>query len=142
MRIYRVIFVLALLSIVYFGGRYYFSSQEENRLREYKKYASLISEISLAVEIYRNEPDSFLIARDSIMNHYGLTIDSIDAFRARLSEDNKEWAKVWEIVQTVTDSLVDENISRYNTDTVATVSDSSASSNIQINTDTSISDSL
>jgi len=134
--------VLTITILVYYGGQYYLSLKENHRINEYKRYASAISEVSLSAEIYRNEPDSFLIIRDSILNNYGLTIDSIDVFRSRLSSDNREWTEVWKIVQEKTDSLVDEYISIYHIDTSDIVSKSNPKPDINLSKATPLSDSL
>jgi hypothetical protein len=94
--------------VIYFGYKYIQKEHKKKIEAEYTKYAAAISEISIAVELYRNYPDSFLLFRDSILNKHNLTMDSIENFRAKLDEDKAEWAKVWSNVKTITDSLVGE----------------------------------
>ena len=74
----------------------------------FHRYAEVISEVSLAAELYREKPDSFLIVRDSILGRHNLTIDSIEVFKERLSRDNRQWAEVWEKIKLITDSLADD----------------------------------
>ncbi|MFH2037068.1 MAG: hypothetical protein ABIJ45_11740 [Candidatus Zixiibacteriota bacterium] len=124
MRIYRILIVLALVCIVYFGVKYYLSSQEVKHLKEYEKYATAIAEVSLAAELYRADPDSFLMVRDSILNQSHLTGDSIVSFRARLIDNKTEWKKIWELIQLKTDSLVDNRLSQFNIIKIDSISDS------------------
>lgn len=110
MSITRVLIVLAAIAILVFGYKFYREKKESARQAEYIEYATVISEVSVAAEMYRNNSDSFLIVRDSILNSHGMTVRSIDSFKEKLSGNKPEWAKVWEHVVRITDSLVAEKL--------------------------------
>jgi len=102
----RIIGVLAVIAILAAG---YYKIKEwraEEKDREYSLYAGLIAETSIAAELYRDDPDSFLVVRDSIFREHNLTLEDLSAFREKMSAHQEEWLKVWDHVARLTDSLV------------------------------------
>lgn len=90
----------------FYGKNYLHDKQEE----EFRLYASVITETSIAAEIYRHKPDSFIIVRDSILNKYGLSLDDMDTYKEEFPGDHRDWARFWGIVSNLTDTLVAERI--------------------------------
>ena len=103
----RIVSTLLLVGLVVFGYFRFRDYHEAQKERYYRKYAEAIAEVALAEQLYRHQPDSFLVVRDSILASHNLTRDSIDTFRRALTNQKTEWLKVWEIVKNLTDSLVD-----------------------------------
>ena len=100
-----LIVIIAIAAIV--GGYIVVSDvTEAKKEREYMRYAAVISEVSLAAEIYRENSDSFLVVRDSILDSYGLTMGDIEIFQDKMKSDKREWLKIWEYIDHITDSLV------------------------------------
>jgi hypothetical protein len=118
MRILRIIGALVLVIAVYFGYRYFTDKRTAVIDAEQYKMAALISDISFAAEIYRNHQDSFFLARDSILESYGMTIDSIYAYKERLIDKDGQWAEIWDKVANITDSLVDDYMDEIREDSV------------------------
>lgn len=110
MSITRVLIVLGAIAILYLGYKFYREKRESARQAEYIEYATVISEVSMAAEMYRNNSDSFLVVRDSILDSHGMTVQSIDSFKEKLSGNKPEWAEVWKHVVRITDSLVAEKL--------------------------------
>jgi hypothetical protein len=78
-----------------------------DKLDEYNKFAGLIAETSIAAELYRNNSDSFLVARDSILGQYELTLEDFNNFREKMQENQNDWRIVFDMASCMTDSLVD-----------------------------------
>jgi hypothetical protein len=108
-----LIVVIAVAAII--GGYFVVKDLAEAKKElEYMKYAGVISEVSLAAELYRENPDSFLVVRDSILDSYGLTIEDILAFQEKMKSARGDWLDVWDKVTQVTDSLADRRLEAMN----------------------------
>jgi hypothetical protein len=119
-----LIVVIAVAAII--GGYFVVKDLAEAKKElEYMKYAGVISEVSLAAELYRENPDSFLVVRDSILDSYGLTIEDILAFQEKMKSARGDWLDVWDKVTQVTDSLADRRMDAMK-DTVDSMADSPA----------------
>lgn len=114
--IIRILGVLILIAVI-LGGYFYIKNKEEaEKQKEFYRYAGVISEVSVAAELYRNDSDSFLIVRDSILRSYDLSMNDITGFRNRLKSEPRQWQRVWEYVDSITDSLVDWQYERLSKD--------------------------
>jgi len=102
----RIILVLAVMGIGVLLYFYISDYRREARRAEYLKYAGVIAETSVASEIYRNHPDSFFVARDSILKKYALTVDDLEEFKAKYKNDEPRWAEFWVYLDSLTDSLI------------------------------------
>ena len=110
--ILRIIGSIVLLTIIVVG---YFMIRDAivaDRLDEYSQYAGVIAETSIAAQLYRNNSDSFLVARDSILEEYGLTLEDINAFREKMQDNQADWRIVFDMVAYLTDSLADIHLTR------------------------------
>lgn len=102
----RIILVIVVVGLI-IGGYFFIDDRiEAAREEEYRKFGGLIAEVSIAAELYRNNQDSFFVARDSILKQYGLTEDDLSRFREKLTNDRKAWLRVFEEASEATDSLV------------------------------------
>jgi hypothetical protein len=110
--ILRIILLLVAIGVVLGGFILIRDTLEERKKEEYVKFASIISETSVAAGLYHNAPDSFVVARDSIFQKYGVTDSDLSDFREKLKKDERQWLQVWEYVRTITDSLVGEQMAR------------------------------
>jgi hypothetical protein len=101
----RIVAVLIVLVLI-IGGYYYFNEIYKSNLeKEYKKIALVIAETSVAAELYRNQSDSFLIARDSILAQQTLTIEELNAFKKKMTGQPKQWRIIFDYVSYYTDSV-------------------------------------
>ncbi|UCD17202.1 MAG: hypothetical protein JSV44_12245, partial [Candidatus Zixiibacteriota bacterium] len=73
-RILAAIIVVGLVVGGYFLGTDFYQNWEDKANR---KYALAIAETSVAAELHRLDSDSFFVARDSILEKYGLTVDEM-----------------------------------------------------------------
>jgi len=94
------------LILAFYGFQYFRDQKIEKRQTRYEKVARVIAEVSVAAELYRNKPDSFLIVRDSILGKYDFSIEQLREFENRLTEKKGDWFLIWQDVAKVTDSLV------------------------------------
>jgi len=103
----RIIGAIVLLVVIVFG--YFFSRDKiiESKLDEYSLYAGVIAETSIAATLYRNQSDSFIVARDSILQQYDLTMDDIETFREKMQSKPNDWRIVFDMVAYMTDSVVE-----------------------------------
>lgn len=124
MSFWRILIALVLIAAGVLGFFYIRDRAAAKKEAEYHRFAGAVAETSIAAELYRNHPDSFLVARDSILKGYAMTLEDIAAFRVRLEKNDLEWEKVWDLVDSINDSLVKIQFERLNT-LKDTVSDSS-----------------
>ena len=89
------------------AGAYFYieKSRTEALDNEFRRYGGAIAETSVAARLYQDNPDSFLIARDSILHKYSLTQRDMLEYRNRFKGDERRWADFWDYVVEVTDSL-------------------------------------
>lgn len=124
--------VIGLLVGGYFFGKDYLRDKKE---AEFRLYANVIAETSIAAELYRNSSDSFLVARDSILQRYGVTAEQMLAYKDSFPGDHDDWSRFWEIVSTITDSLANIQIEKIKQAADTSLADSTAA-------DSSMADSL
>ncbi len=106
--ILRIVLTILVVTLVV-AGYYYFSDyQETKKTAEFVKFAGVVAETSIAAEFYRNNSDSFLVVRDSILNKYGVSINDLLMFKKRYRGDEFQWAEFWDKVVLVSDSLIAE----------------------------------
>ena len=108
--IIRILIVIIAIAAIVGGYIVVRDMTEAKKEREYMRYAAVISEVSLAAELYRENSDSFLVVRDSILDSYGLTMGDIRIFQDKMKSDKREWLKIWEYIDHITDSLVAERL--------------------------------
>jgi hypothetical protein len=104
--ILRIFGTIALAAILVLG---YLFIRDRNRAKEeaiYRHYASVITETSLAAELYRHRPDSFLIVRDSILRKYNVTLDEMRNLAGKYRANLEQTADMWKMVTEMTDSVV------------------------------------
>lgn len=108
--VWRYIIAVAVIGLLvggYFFGKDYLRDKKE---AEFRLYANVIAETSIAAELYRNSQDSFLVARDSILHKYGVTAEQMLSYKDSFPGNHRDWARLWEIVATITDSLANIQI--------------------------------
>jgi hypothetical protein len=121
----RIIGLVVLMAIMVVGYFFIRDAIRANRLDEYSQYAGVIAETSIAAQLYRNNSDSFLVARDSILMQYDLTMEDVAAFREKMQDNQEDWRIVFDIVGYLADSLVDIRLTK-----LITIPDSSVDSSI------------
>ncbi len=119
---YKKLAVYLFLALVVLGFWYKNSRDTQRRLDEYNRFADAYAGTAVMAELYRNEPDRFLRARDSIYQMYGFSPASIEQFQTSMRDREEDWTLVWNAVRFKTDSLA----KYYNTHPVQhTIPDSS-----------------
>ncbi|MDD4050630.1 MAG: hypothetical protein PHR28_01860 [candidate division Zixibacteria bacterium] len=102
---YKKLAVYLLIVLVIFGIWYKNTRDTKRRLHEYARFANAYAGAAVVAELYRNEPDRFLRARDSVYKIYDFTAASIDQFQQSLKNREEDWSLVWDAVRLKTDSL-------------------------------------
>ncbi len=103
----RLIIVLAAIALLIWGYSHFRKWRLNEEREEYLKYAGVIAETQVAAELHRHEPDSFFIARDSILQKYAVTLDEMNALESLYQGQERRWGELWFYVDSLTDSLVD-----------------------------------
>lgn len=104
--ILRIGLTILIITLAVAGYLYFSDYQRDKRLEDFAKYAGVTAETSIAAELYRNKPDSFLIIRDSILNKYGVSINDLLMFKKRYRGDEHYWSEFWDKVVLISDSLI------------------------------------
>lgn len=76
-------------------------------MKQAHTFVSVYSSLAVLAELYRNEPELFMQARDSVYAVYGYTDDSLENFRKALEGDEDKWPAIWSRARTVGDSLIE-----------------------------------
>jgi hypothetical protein len=102
---YKKLAVYLLIVLIIFGFWYQHNRATHRRLEEYHRFASAYAGAAVMAELYRNEPERFQHARDSIYRVYNFTPTSIDQFQQSLKDHEEDWGLIWDAVRLKTDSL-------------------------------------
>lgn len=102
----KAAFYIVVILIAIFWYRYN-QSEQSARLIEFDRFATVYAGVTVMAELYRNEPELFFMARDSIYESYQYNADSVDAFRLSLEGEEEDWKYVWESIRVKIDSLVE-----------------------------------
>ncbi|SYZ74611.1 hypothetical protein TRIP_C90239 [Candidatus Zixiibacteriota bacterium] len=103
--VWRIIGTLALAALLVFGYYYIKNYREAEKEAEYRHYATVITETSLAAELYRHSPDSFLIVRDSILRKNNVTLEEMRNLAEKYKGSIEKTADLWKMVSEMTDSV-------------------------------------
>jgi hypothetical protein len=104
---YKKIILYLIIILAALGYWYKTELDEAARTERALTFASVYAGTSVIAELYRNEPDRFIQARDSIYETYNFNADSIDKFKQSFEGREGEWVDIWNIVRTKTDSLIE-----------------------------------
>nr|MBN2276942.1 hypothetical protein [candidate division Zixibacteria bacterium] len=110
MNYFRIILVIAIIALLVVGYHWIKDKRAAWREQELFKYAEVITEIGIAAEYNRGSNQDFLAARDSILEAYNLTSDSMAIFRTRMEGKQAEWLRVWELVDSLTSVRVGQEM--------------------------------
>ena len=102
---YKKLAVYLLIVLVILGIWYKNTRDTQRRLDEYARFAGAYAGTAVVAELYRNEPDRFLRARDSIYKLYDFTPASIEQFQQSMKGREEDWSLVWDAIRLKTDSL-------------------------------------
>jgi len=102
----RILLAIVVIALGYGGYVWFMNKRAAEKEAVYMKYAGVIAEVSIAAELYRDDNQAFLDARDSIFKMYKINADSFAAFRAELDGKPDEWVDVWNKVDSLTASMV------------------------------------
>jgi hypothetical protein len=103
---YKKIFIYLIIILAAAGYWYKSELDEKKRAKASELFAEVYASTSVMAELYRNEPERFMTARDSIYKAYSFNADSIEAFRQTFEDREDEWTQVWIVIKNKTDSLI------------------------------------
>jgi len=69
------------------------------------RFASLYAGTAVVAELYRNEPERFVRARDSLYRLYDFTPQAVDLLKQKWQGREEEWYPIWVAIKRKTDSL-------------------------------------
>ena len=100
--------ILYLIIILAALGYWYKTGQDDKKQAELSdQFTSVYAATSVMAELYRNEPERFMQARDSIYEVYDFNADSIEAFKQSFEDREDEWTGIWIVIRNKTDSLIE-----------------------------------
>jgi len=95
-----------LIALAWFVWQSYTTEQTRKFEEQQQKYALVTAQVWVASATYRNNPDSFLSYRDSLLNANSLTTDSLDRFLEDYSSEPETLTPFARMVKAAVDSLV------------------------------------
>ncbi|NMC43265.1 MAG: hypothetical protein GYA46_05040 [candidate division Zixibacteria bacterium] len=103
---YKKLAVYLLIGLVAIGVWFKNNRDKARRVDDGNRFAEAYAGTVVMAELFRNEPERFVRARDSIYQVYGFTPASIAQFQESLRGREEDWRTVWDAVHAKTDSLV------------------------------------
>ena len=99
--------IIIYLIIIALPGGYWFwtTTKQADKSITYKKFAEVYAGTAVMAELFRNKPDQFFQARDSIYLLHNFNADSIELLRQSLTGREEEWSIIWGRIEAKTDSL-------------------------------------
>lgn len=104
--ILRIVAVLVLIGLIVAGYLYIKDWKQDKLEAEYRKYAAVVTETSLAAELYRNDNPRFLTVRDSILTAHAVTREEMLTLVEKFRTEKWVPADFWKFVSEMTDSVV------------------------------------
>jgi len=104
---YKKITIYLLIVIAIAGYWYVSRRQEEKRQQAYTRFADVYASTVVMAELYRNEPDRFFQARDSIYTVYHYSRQSVDNFLKKMKDREEDWSRIWADIKRRVDTLTD-----------------------------------
>jgi hypothetical protein len=80
---------------------------QKHRQEEAERFAHVYASTMVLAELYRNEPDKYFEARDSILADHDIDIAWMDRFRRSFEGREEKWAWVFVRIDNITDSLIE-----------------------------------
>ena len=76
-----------------------------NREATDDRFASLYAGTAVVAELYRNEPERFVRARDSLYRLYDFTPQAVELLKQKWQGREEDWYPIWVAIKRKTDSL-------------------------------------
>ena len=95
-----------LIALAWFVWQSYTTEQTRKFEEQQQKYALVTAQVWVASATYRDNPDSFLSYRDSLLHSNDLTTDSLDRFLEDYSSEPETLKPFARMVKAAVDSLV------------------------------------
>ncbi len=124
---YRKFFIYLVIILAVAGYWYKTDRDEKIRAEASLKFADVYAATTVIAELYRNEPERFTRARDSIYEVYRFNADSIRAFEKTFEDREEEWTSIWSTIRNKADSLIgyfQDNPIEHPSDSADTAADS------------------
>lgn len=124
---YKKIILYLIIILAALGYWYKTGHDEEKQAELSDQFVNVYAATSVMAELYRNEPERFMQARDSIYKVYDFDADSIESFKQTFEDREEEWTHIWTIIRSKTDSLIEyfkANPVEHPTDSADTAADS------------------
>lgn len=103
---YRKIIVYVLIVIIAAALWYRSKDTGEASVDSEKRFIEVYAGTAVVAEIYRDVPERFFRARDSIYALYNFDADSVAAFEKTFEGREGDWAPVWNTIRNKVDSMV------------------------------------
>jgi hypothetical protein len=104
---YKKIIVYLVIVIVAISLWLKSEMEESQRQEKVELFASVYAGTTVTAELYRNDPERFFIARDSIFAHHGVDSSWVSAFRQEFEGNEEIWTAAWDMIRIKVDSLVE-----------------------------------
>lgn len=96
---------LAMLAAIFFGYRFYDESARQAGSDQTARHAEVTAKIWLASAYYRNDPDRFVIYRDSVLTQAGLSLEQANEYLDIYSNESERYRDFAQKVAQLVDSL-------------------------------------
>ncbi len=104
---YRKLIIYCIVILVGAGIWFRHKWDQKRQLAESDRFAEVYAATTVMAELYRNEPEKYFAARDSIMAAHGVDSAWVFDFRDKFKGDEEKWKGIWDHINTITDSLIE-----------------------------------
>lgn len=104
----RLLGVIVALAVIVLGYQWWHDRRENTALEERMHLALVTAQVWIAAAEYRQEPDRFLVWRDSLLAVEGVSADSMQLFLRRYEDRLAGYEDYARLVSYYIDSLIQE----------------------------------
>lgn len=103
---YKKIIIYIIVILVGVGIWFKRERDEKRQLADSERFAEVYAATTVMAELYRNEPQKFFAARDSILAAHGVDSAWVFDFRNKFEKNEEKWTGTWSRINAITDSLI------------------------------------
>lgn len=103
---YKKIIIYIIIVLLGVGVWFKRERDQKRQLSDSERFAEVYAATTVMAELYRNEPEKFLAARDSILAAHSVDSAWVSDFRNKFEKNEEKWTGIWNRIEGITDSLI------------------------------------
>ncbi len=104
---YKKLIIYLIVILMGVGVWFKRDRDEKRQLAVDERFAEVYAATTVMAELYRNEPERYFAARDSILTAHDVDSAWVFDFQSRYKDKEEKWTPIWARIQMITDSLIE-----------------------------------